>query len=72
VKEVPKKYDDLTGKIFRPFRIEQVRISMKAIDRKIWKEYETYSHEMKDKIRNDLSSVKRIENDTIAKAFKVI
>lgn len=72
VKEVPKKYDDLTGKIHKAFRIEQVRIKMTAIDPGIWAKYEKYSKEMKDQIRNDLSSVRNIEQNTINKVFKII
>ena len=55
VKEVPKKYDDLSGKMPKPFRIEQIRLHMNCVPKKLWAEYEEFSIGKKREMREELS-----------------
>lgn len=55
VKEIPKKYTDLSGKIPNPFMIEQIKIKKSALDPALWDIYEKYSMKKKEEIRKDLS-----------------
>jgi hypothetical protein len=71
-KEVPKKHDDITGKIHKAFRVEQVRIGMESLPKDLWEEYEQYSLMKKEEMRQDLGQVDRLKKDHMKEIFKAI
>ena len=54
VKQVPKKYDDLSGKLTYPYLLEQIKLPKKSIPKELWKEYERFSIKKKEDIRKQL------------------
>lgn len=54
VKEIAKKYWDLSGKMPRTYTVEQVKVASNCIPIKIWKEYEEFSYKMKNELRASL------------------
>lgn len=53
VKAIPKKFDAFDDKPIKPYRLEQIKIRKGAVPKEIWDEYETFSFERKDRIRED-------------------
>lgn len=54
VKKIPKKYDDMTGKVFKPYRIQQVVIRKGAVPADLWERYDTYSKEKKKELSENV------------------
>ena len=54
VKQIPKRYDDLTGKVPVPYTVERIKVSKKAIPQNVWRQYEEYSFMKKEEIRKNV------------------
>lgn len=53
VKEVPKKYDDMTDNSPKPYWLEQIKLSKNSVPKQIWNKYEKFSFEQKEEIRKN-------------------
>ena len=51
IKKIPKKYDDLTDKVPRPYRIEQIKLKKNCIPINVWEKYEKFSIKQKQILR---------------------
>lgn len=54
VKQVPKRYDDMTGKVSFPYILEQIRLPKNAVPKILWEEYEEHSIKKKEELRQKL------------------
>ncbi len=54
VKKIPKIYDDMTGKVPRPYSVEQIKIPKNSVPLNLWNEYEAFSFEKKEDMRERL------------------
>lgn len=50
VKKIPKRYDELSDIIPRPYRVEQIKIELNSVPTEVWKEYERYSFKIKEEL----------------------
>lgn len=53
VRAIPKRYDAFDDKPIKPFRLEQIKMNKKAVPPEIWREYEQFSFERKEAIREE-------------------
>lgn len=54
VKKIPKKYDDMTGKVFKPYWLQQVKIKKGAVPAELWAAYDKYSREKKKELSENV------------------
>lgn len=54
VKKIPKRYDDLTDRVPRPYRVEQIKLYKNVMPREVWASYEKYSMKKKKELYNKL------------------
>jgi hypothetical protein len=59
VKEIPKRYDDLTGKVPKAFLVEQIKIGLNCVPKQIWRDYEEYSKIKKEELRKNMELEKQ-------------
>lgn len=74
-KGIPKRYDDMTGKISRPYWIEQVRLKKSAVPADLWKAYDKYSKakklELAESVLDYKKEAKEKTNDMGLRVFDV-
>lgn len=70
VKQIPKKYDDMSGKFVWPYFLENIKIPKNAIPKSTWENYEKYSIEMKEELRKKLIQEEHGEKDPFGRIIR--